>query len=394
MSSLTIDWIREGAVARLGHVVILATLGACAPAPEPVAVSVDSIRVATFNIQELSLAKVDAVDEHGVGSDSQMVAAAKILQRLRPDVLLLNEVDVDMSGSGELARTARLFVERYLQHGPEAIDYPHLFAARSNTGILSGLDLDRNGVTADSTLRGERAHGDDSWGFGIYPGQYAMAILSRYPIDTAAVRTFQQFLWRDLPGHHMPTGFWPDSVAAQLRLSSKSHWDVPVVIGSDTLHLLASHPTPPVFDGAEDRNGRRNFDEIGFWRHYLDGSSALVDDRGARGGLPAGRQFVILGDLNADPERGDTMYDGIRAMAQLLGHERVQDPPPLRGIPTATFLGGTRVDYVLPARGIEVLDGGVFAPDSSADPTGSTLARAASDHRMVWLDMRLPRVLP
>ena len=51
-----------------------------------------------------------------------------------------------------------------------------------------------------------------------------------------------------------------------MRLSSKSHWDVPVNIGGQIIHLLASHPTPPIFDGIEDRNGRRNHDEIRFWR--------------------------------------------------------------------------------------------------------------------------------
>ena len=32
------------------------------------------------------------------------------------------------------------------------------------------------------------------------------------------------------------------------RLSSKSHWDVPLSIGGRTVHFLVSHPTPPVFD--------------------------------------------------------------------------------------------------------------------------------------------------
>jgi hypothetical protein len=217
-----------------------------------------------------------------------------------------------------------------------------------------------------------------------------MAIVSRFPIDTSAVRTFQLFRWRDLPSHHMPTEFWRDSVASQLRLSSKSHWDVPVIIGSDTLHLLASHPTPPVFDGTEDRNGRRNFDEIGFWKHYLDDHQEIVDDRGGQGGLPPGQHFVVVGDLNADPARADTTYDGVRAMAQLLGHPRVQAPPQLAGKPTATFLGGTRVDYVLPASALRVLRAGVFWPDSTTDAAGAALASTASDHRLVWVDLAWP----
>jgi endonuclease/exonuclease/phosphatase family metal-dependent hydrolase len=364
--------------------VLLLVCTACREPNEMSVADVDSIRIATFNIQELGLAMIGRVDSAGAGTDSQLVAAAAVIRRVRPDVLLLNEVDFDASNP------ARLFADRYLSSGADGIDYPFHYTAPSNTGTLSGFDLDRNGVVADTTLVGSRAHGDDSWGFGMYPGQYGMAILSRFPIDTAAVRTFRLFRWRDLPGHHMPAGFWPDSVAAQIRLSSKSHWDVPVIIGQDTLHLLASHPTPPVFDGAEDRNGRRNFDEIGFWKHYLDGNVALADDLGRRGGLTSESHFVILGDLNADPERADTTYDGVRAMAQLLGHPLVQEFPQHRGVATASFLGGTRVDYVLPGTGLQMIGGGVFAPDSTTDALGAQIAQAASDHRMVWLDLRWP----
>lgn len=359
----------------------------CSLTPGPANATPDALRIATFNIWELSRDKVDRVDAAGAGADSQAVAAAALLKRIRPDLVLINEMDVEPD---DPTRVARLFVERYLRTGADPLDYPHLYAAPSNTGDLSGFDLNRDGVTATPAMRGERSYGDDAWGFGSYPGQYGMVVLSRYPIDTATVRTFRLFRWRDLPGHHLPTGFWPDSVAALVRLSSKSHWDVPVIVGHDTLHLLASHPTPPAFDGPEDRNGRRNFDEIGFWAHYLDGHEALVDDRGRRRGLAPGAWFVILGDLNADPEHADTLYDGRTAMQQLLEHPRVTAPPHHAGRLTASFLGGRRVDYVLPAQGIGLVAGGVFAPDSATDSAGAALARAASDHRLVWLDIRLP----
>ena len=94
------------------------------------------------------------------------------------------------------------------------------------------------------------------------------------------------------------------------RLSSKSHWDVPVEVGGRTVHVLASHPTPPTFDGAEDRNGRRNHDEIRFWADYVRpgaGSGYIYDDAGGTGGLKPGSSFVILGDQNADPLDGDSV---------------------------------------------------------------------------------------
>ena len=103
-----------------------------------------------------------------------------------------------------------------------------------------------------------------------------MVVYSRYPIDTAAVRTFQLFKWKDMPGNLIPTPFYSPDEVEILRLSSKSHWDVPIRIGRKTVHFLVSHPTPPVFDGPEDRNGRRNNDEIRFWADYISpGKSRL-----------------------------------------------------------------------------------------------------------------------
>src|SRR5690606_19592470 len=107
---------------------------------------------------------------------------------------------------------------------------------------------------------------------------------------------------------------------------------VPVVLnGGTVVHVLVSHPTPPVFDGPEDRNGRRNHDEIRFWADYVeDGERAsyLVDDAGVRGGLAPDALFVILGDLNADPAPG--AGDGVPgAITQLLDHPRVVRTEPV-----------------------------------------------------------------
>ena len=95
--------------------------------------------------------------------------------------------------------------------------------------------------------------------------------------DARAIRTFQEFRWKDMPGAALPTDpatgapWYTDEELDAVRLSSKSHWDVPIWTGRRTVHFLVSHPTPPVFDGAEDRNGRRNHDEIRFWADYLRG---------------------------------------------------------------------------------------------------------------------------
>ncbi len=358
-----------------------------------------TVRVALFNVRELSLEKIE---EEGAGNE-QLLAAARIVARIQPDVLVVQEIDWI---EGDDSKAAMLLRDRYLVPAG-APAYEHVFSAPSNTGALSGIDLNGDGHVATDADRGERQHGDDSYGFGVYPGQYSMAVLSRFPLDSAAARSFQKFLWRDMPDHLMPPGFYSQEAEAIFRLSSKSHWDLPVRIGDRDLHLLVSHPTPPVFDGDEDRNGRRNFDEIRLWAEYLNGAEWLVDDSGRSGGLDDQAAFVILGDLNARPNATESLYGGRTAISQLLEHPRVFEsgdfatsagglagrqagPPDFRERATAGFGEGSRIDYVLPSRNVSIEDGGVYWPAETDDPQGAADAELASDHRLVWLDLALP----
>ena len=384
----------------LAGVLALFGLGAGARAEGVAPPAPGAIRVAVFNT---------ALSRPGAGlawkdigeAAAQPRAVAEIVQRVRPDVLLLLEIDHDPE---HRALTAFVALLREGQGGAEPIDYPHAFAAPVNTGEPTGFDLDGDGA--------DTAPGD-AQGWGAFPGQYGMAVLSRLPIES--VRSFRLTLWRDMPGNLMPAAHYPEGAAEVLRLSSKSHWDALLRLPDGRpLHLLASHPTPPVFDGPEDRNGRRNHDEIRFWTDYIDGAGWLRDDDGRGGGLPAGAGFVVAGDLNADPMDGDARRE---ALAALLAHPRVRDPEPRspggaaaaaadgganaahRGDPaldTARWRaspgpGNLRVDYVLPSTDWEVTGAGVFWPapgDPLARLTEGLRRPASSDHRLVWADLR------
>ena len=367
-----------------------------------------TVRIAAFNAN-LVRQGAGVLASDIAKRDSQVLAVAEILLRVRPDVVLVNEIDYDPQGIA-LGRFAALLAE--VVAGLPGLNYPHRFAAPPNTGVPSGHDLDGDGRTM-----GPR----DALGYGRFPGQYGMAVLSLYPLGPS--RTFRAFRWAELPGVVPPrnpdgTPYWPDEVWRALPLSSKSHWDVAVTLpGGTALHLLASHPTPPVFDGPEDRNGLRNAAEIGFWTQYLDGA-AFTDDSGMAASLPPEAAVVVLGDLNLDPADGDGRSG---AIATLLAHPRLQDPRPASAggaaaaaqgganegqqgdaaVDTADWRddegegapGNLRVDYVLPSAGLEVAGAGVFwpAPD---DPLARLTAtdgreRASSDHRLVWVDLRL-----
>jgi endonuclease/exonuclease/phosphatase family metal-dependent hydrolase len=379
------------------------------------------VRLALFNIRELDTAKILEVDANGRGANPQALAAARIIRRIAPDILVLNEIDHDDARSEEgLDLNARRFRDHYLSGGADGVELPYSYAAPNNTGILSGIDLDGDGHVATDADRGERRHGNDAFGYGTYPGQYSMAVLSRYPIVGAETRSFQRFLWKDLPGNHLEDGLLSPAARAVFRLSSKSHWDLPIDVDGHRLHLFVSHPTPQGFDDEEDRNGRRNFDEIKLWVEYIDGNEALVDDDGRRGGYASLAPFVVVGDLNAAPLReGDgqdgpfrtSVYEGMAAIDQLLRHPRIQESGPhltSRGAvahaaevlgesrapagferSTSSFGAGSRIDYVLPSVGLEILDGGVFWPTPEEDESGAAWAEEASDHRLVWLDLEL-----
>lgn len=366
-----------------------------------------TLRVATYNT---SLFGQQAGDLARLLADPQAEHPRKVattLQIIRPDIVLLNEFDYDMSGE-----SARLLRDNFLskaQEGNDPLDYPYVYVSPSNTGEPSGHDLDKSGQVVSEP--GSQQYGNDSFGFGQFPGQYSFVVLSRFPIDEAAIRTFRTLRWDALPNHKQPAEFYGAEAAAAMRLSSKNHADIPITVApGKVIHLLASHPTPPSFDGPEDRNGRRNHDEIAFWTAYLSPalSASLTDDAGVAGGLAADARFVIAGDLNSDPVDGDSIHEGI---ISLLEHPRVQDTAPVGagglaaaerdgeantthkanpGHDTADFsdrsVGNLRVDYVLPSANLKVVESAVFWP---APGTPEAQLTTVSDHHPVWVELEL-----
>jgi hypothetical protein len=368
-----------------------------------------SLKIALFNIRELSTEKLLMVAEDGHGQNEQLLSAAQIIQKINPEILIINEIDHDYQSINEgLIRNLIRFQDAYLAQGQSGVTYPYKFTAPCNTGIPTGLDLDKDGVVSGEANIGDRNYGTDCFGFGTYPGQYSMGLFSKYPIDSSQVKRFQNFLWKDLPDHHMPPGYYDEEAVKIFRLSSKSHWDVPIEVNGKMIHLFLSHPTPPSFDGEEDRNGRRNFDEIKFWVNYLADDPALYDDKGTKGGYKSKNPFLIAGDLNAS-RHSDTRFEYMTAIDQLLNHPKIQDsgkwivskggwegrvkgPPDYWERNTAKFGNDYRmqIDYLLPSKDIKIKKGGVFWPSEKKDPDGNRLAESASDHRLVWLEIVLP----
>jgi endonuclease/exonuclease/phosphatase family metal-dependent hydrolase len=364
---------------------------------------VETVRFATFNVALNRSAQGGLLAELESGESPKTEKIAEIIQRVRPDVLLLNEFDYDADG-----KALEIFQNDFLgksHKGQDPIEYEFVYFQAVNTGVDSQLDLNDDG---------EKGTADDAYGYGKFPGQYGMVVLSRFPIDWEKVRTFQNFLWKDMPDFLWPYDpasekqFYNNEIKAIFRLSSKSHWDVPIKIGDRSIHFLVSHPTPPVFDGEEDRNGCRNHDEIRFWADYVSEEFDYhYDDNGDFGSLPAGADFVIAGDLNADPADGDSRQN---AAHQVTKHPKIDNsfsPQSIGGVyyakaqgkanekhtgnpafDTSDFndarTGNMRIDYCLPSKTLTITGSGVFWP--TPDELGGDLP-GASDHRLTWIDI-------
>ncbi len=389
------------------------------------------VRIASFNVSMNRPTSGALAQALAAGNDPQIQAVAEVIQRANADIVLLNEFDQIYDENGDFDRAAtEASIEDFLNNyvavqqaeGVEPVEYGYYFVSPSNTGVPSGLDFNNDGNIGG---------GNDAYGFGVFPGQFAMAMISKHRILDQYARTFQFFRWKDMPGALLPpdpndsdndgdtSSYYSEEELDVFRLSSKTHWDVPVFIsGFGNLHILGSHPTPPVFDDGTateypsstvvDWNGLRNHDEIRFWNDYVTPGKGryIYDDaqweragnrapKWRNGGLRRGAKYVIMGDQNADPTDGDATFNPI---SLLLNNPRINtrltpsSAGALEQVPsgsdreTKTASFNLRADYALPSRRsrMKLKNAWVFWP-LSTDLEANLLN--ASDHRMVVIDI-------
>ena len=371
---------------------------------------------------------------------------AAIIQKNRPDVLLINEFNNDGKGSEE---TMKLFQDNYLKYGQslnganggdllEPIEYPFYESYATNTGLNSGMDLNNNGSTKDP---------EEAFGFGYYHGHYAFGLMSKYEIDKKNTRTFQNFLWKDMKeedgktpvsvpkvvrntdgqGNQLPNDlkvgddWFNEDEWNQLRLSSKNHVDVPIIVNGKPIHLLLSHPTPAAFDTFSDANIIRNKYEIMFWKHYIENQDWIYDDSGKTGGIDGSKEkFIIMGDLNADNFDSDNKPAESRKGIKLLSSSNLVNKSFVDGDKTPVSNGGKseknsnkhvrpeartstfglRVDWTLPSNNLKIKNSVVYWADENEpgrllfndSRVGQGFSKwISSDHRLVWMELDLSK---
>ena len=357
------------------------------------------IRIAQFNLREMSTDKL--VDD----THDQVNAAAEIIGRFAPDLISINEIQYDirnlptggLPGTDPTAATpgsfdagaenARRLADRVKASNP-AIDYPEVFLTLGNSGFP---------WTGDTL--GQPSYALRGWGEWV--GRHNTALLSRFPILRDGVRVIHDFAWEDLPDNQLATmqrtlGF---GAPPGFPLFEKSLNIVPVDVEGATLYMVMLHPVSPAFDPI---NPYRNHDELRGLSLFIRGELPGVEP------LPTDARFVIIGDLNADPEDGDTVEGAIQQILEL--------PNVVAYYPAGFGTGGTngrhntyvsgcgqgrpitdppsrfqmQLDYILPSSTIgSPLDGAVFFANYETQQADFDLGCRASDHRLLYIDLML-----
>ena len=257
------------------------------------------MRFSTFNASLNRSFEGQLIADLSTPGNVQASNVAEIVQRVRPDVLLINEFDYDSAGTA-----LRLFQDNYLSvphNGAAAIEYPYAYTAPSNTGIHSGYDLDNNGVT--NSVRNTRGYGEDALGSGesfVIAGDQ-----NSDPLDGDSIPGSIQQLLDSSRVNASVTPSSPGGVEAAQRQGFRN----------------LSHRSPPAEDTAD----------------FCD--------------TPA--------------------------------------------FPPCSGPGNLRADYVLPSADLLIRSSGILWPTSD-DPlhrlTGPGFPVPSSDHRAVWVDVKVPGV--
>ncbi|WP_258934583.1 endonuclease/exonuclease/phosphatase family protein [Nesterenkonia pannonica] len=325
------------------------------------------------------------------GNHGQARTLAETVQINEPDVLVLTGVSHDEDG-----RIAEILQDQYFasgQNGQSSKHYPHVFTAPTNSGVDSGVDLDGDGTVGGS---------GDAMGYGSYPGQEGMIIFSKEPLDTDGARTFQEFLWKDMPGSSLSDEGFTQAEESILRLATTSLWDVPVLVeGHEPIHLIVSATAASDEPGTADRARSEDFAQL-LADYVASEAWYLYDDEGVEGGLRPGAHAIVVGEPFIHEDAG---------AEKLTSHPALEDPEPEAvtdtdvserpGEPSQTDETATRwvsggedlrASFAVPSTGLSFIQSGVFWPGDgefghrTVDPTASN----ALDDRLVWLDVHAP----
>lgn len=320
----------------------------------------NSIKVVHYNIKELDSTKI----QDGLKRDSeQLQAASNIVQMLNPDILSINEMQYDYPSVPNADYTSEGKNAEYLAQ-ILGMEFTSTAFFPANTGRFSKAKAGEYVLKATAEDRAKYA---DLVNFGMFPGQYSMAGIFKYPVKS--VKNFSNLPWKifnkkiDLSKYADANG---NALPEDMTLFDKNFVDVTLDINGKDVHVILYHTVPAFgFGNSKTPNFERNRDQIKFLSWYLRGRWKKFGIKPIRG-----KTFIAMGDWNVDPESDNP---GAKPLNKLLSKfnpfikERVIT---YRGQSFKPNGWSAQLDYMLFSKDIKVKSAGVYDPESKFQDLG------------------------
>ena len=198
----------------------------------------EEFRVVHYNIKELDSVKIKQGQKNG-----QVSAALKVIQKLKPDFLSINEIQYDLKDvpSSEFqsqGQNMSAFVNLLsFSWNPENIGFGY-----SNTGLLA-KKIPGSQEYATDTQKRELS---DPINFGVFPSEYSVGGATRFKVLNTMVE--QRLKWkefkpdRDLSQFKDANGLPLDQ--DNIELFDKNFTDMTVKINNRVVHFILFHTVP------------------------------------------------------------------------------------------------------------------------------------------------------
>jgi hypothetical protein len=318
------------------------------------------INVVHWNIKELSTDKLNKKSE-------QLQAVNRVLRNFKWGLLSVNELQYDKVGvPSNTYRSQGVNAEKLAKLLGHNTDDMAISFTQANTGNKAKK---KNGEYLTQMSREARALADQD-NFGIFPGQYSTALLSKFPIKSEII--IKDLKWREFNPktkfrnyRRTNKGRLPTSI----ELFDKSFSHIIIDVEGIEVNVIGLHTVPAFgFGNKRTPNMDRNRDQLRFLEWYLTGGTDIPVKMPKRyehiRPLEKDAKFIAMGDWNV------SIYDnksGSLVLKRLFNSVNLWLGKPPHTHESQHF-GQKRnkltLDYIA-YRGLKLKDAGVYRPDDT-----------------------------
>jgi len=299
---------------------------------------------------------------------------------LKPDILSVNEIQYDLpkvpnNNYSSMGNNSNLFAKDIRNNTlAYSIFYP------ANTGF-NALRNSKNEYVRNPNKEEVQKY-SDGINFGMFPGQYSTAGLTKYKIPS--IKVISKISWKQF-NPLIDFSFYADEkekpLPKNMPLFDKNFTDSTLLIEGHKVHLILLHTVPSyAFGNPKSPNFARNRDQLLFLKWYLGGTVKFVSNKLMIHPLQNGVSFIALGDWNADINERTESSDVLKTLGKLFHYANDHKAPTYRGMDIFKDSLLLHLDCILLSNDIGVKKHGIFAPTPNFKKLACQNKIATRDH--------------